>query len=189
MFSVLLSGCATPSVKFEETEMPEVEDLVIDFPEEEFVLIDPEGGGGDISVDFPNENVLTIIKNVAELYQLNIVIPEELGSYMIGIRMRAVDWSEVFDHCLSRVGYEWYQKDNVIYIVKDSFLFPIYTEHPYGFSAEQRESLLPYFDLFIPKDSKKEWVKVDVSANTAVFKIKSTRLESLKIYLENLDEI
>ena len=55
-----------------------------------------------ISVDFPEEDVRTIIRSVAELYELNVVIPDSLAG-SVSIKLRDVTWQQVFNVVLEPV--------------------------------------------------------------------------------------
>jgi type IV pilus assembly protein PilQ len=54
------------------------------------------GSDETISVDFPDEEIRTILRNVADLYDLNLVIPDTLQGNT-SIKLRNVTWDEVFD--------------------------------------------------------------------------------------------
>ena len=55
-----------------------------------------------ISVDFPNAEIRTVLRNVADLYMLNIVIPEGLQG-TTSIKLRDVSWKQIFSVVLSLI--------------------------------------------------------------------------------------
>ena len=69
-----------------------------------------------ISVDFPNEEIRTVLRNVADLYMLNIVIPEELQGTTT-IKLRDVSWRQIFDVVLEPIGYTYVEEGNIIQII------------------------------------------------------------------------
>ena len=60
-----------------------------------------------ITVDFPNEDVKVIITNVAELYGLNVVMPEDLKGRTT-LKLKDVTWKQVFDVTLDPLGYGYH---------------------------------------------------------------------------------
>ncbi len=76
-----------------------------------------------ISVDFPNVEIRTILRSVADLYDLNLVIPEEFTG-RASITLRDVTWPQVFDIVLSPVGYTYREDDGIIMIVRDEYVDP-----------------------------------------------------------------
>ncbi|OIO58551.1 MAG: hypothetical protein AUJ82_08490 [Verrucomicrobia bacterium CG1_02_43_26] len=69
-----------------------------------------------ISVDFPEEEIRTIIRNVSDLYELNVIIPDSLiGS--TSIKLRNVTWRQIFKIVLKPVGFTFTEDRNIIYIV------------------------------------------------------------------------
>ncbi len=71
-----------------------------------------------ISVDFPDTEIRTILRSVADLYELNLVVPEELSG-RASVRLRDVTWMQVFDIVLSPVGYTYRDDAGIIRIVRD----------------------------------------------------------------------
>jgi len=57
-----------------------------------------------ISVDFPNEEIRTVLRNVADLYGLNIVVPQTLQG-TTSIKLRDVNWRQIFNTVLDPVGF------------------------------------------------------------------------------------
>lgn len=68
-----------------------------------------------ISVDFPDEDVRDIIRSVAELYELNVVIPETLQGN-VTIKLRNVTWQQVFGVVLEPLGFTYIIDGNIIKI-------------------------------------------------------------------------
>ncbi|HCJ12440.1 MAG: hypothetical protein A2Y14_05375 [Verrucomicrobia bacterium GWF2_51_19] len=75
-----------------------------------------EHGAKDvISVDFPEEQVRLIVRSVAELYDLNVVIPNDLRG-TASIRLRNVTWQEIFKAVLEPLGFTYAVDGNIIKI-------------------------------------------------------------------------
>jgi type II secretory pathway component GspD/PulD (secretin) len=78
-----------------------------------------------LSVDFPDEDIKTILRNVADLFELNLVVPDTLTG-KTSIKLRDVTWRQIFQVVLGPVGYTYIEEGNIIKIVSN--------EHP-----EQRQ--------------------------------------------------
>ena len=48
-----------------------------------------------LSVDFPDEDIKTILRNVADLFELNLVVPDTLAG-KTSIKLRDVTWRQIF---------------------------------------------------------------------------------------------
>ncbi len=77
-------------------------------------------GHETLSVDFPDEDVRNILRNVADLFELNIIMPETLQGKTT-IKLRDVTWRQIFQNVLDPVNYTYVEDGNIIKIVtKDS---------------------------------------------------------------------
>jgi hypothetical protein len=73
-------------------------------------------GRDTLSIDFPNEEIRSVLRNVADLYQLNIIIPETLQGRTT-VKLANVTWRQVFTTVLDPVGYTFVEDGNIIRIV------------------------------------------------------------------------
>lgn len=82
-----------------------------------------------LSVDFPDEEVRTILRNVADLFELNLVIPDTLQG-RTSLKLRDVTWRQIFQVVLSPIGYTFVEDGNIIKIVSQDSLAaePVSTE-------------------------------------------------------------
>lgn len=82
-----------------------------------------------LSVDFPDEDIRNILRNVADLFELNIVMPDTLQG-RTSIKLRDVSWRQIFKVVLSPVGYTFVEDGNIIKIVTNESLTqePLSTE-------------------------------------------------------------
>ena len=69
-----------------------------------------------LSVDFPDEDIKTILRNVADLFELNLVMPDTLQG-KTSIKLRDVTWRQIFEVVLKQVGYTFVEKDNIVKII------------------------------------------------------------------------
>ena len=82
---------------------------------------EPTGAGvsrthDTLSVDFPDEDIRTILRNVADLFELNLVIPDTLQG-KTSIKLRDVTWRQIFEVILTPVGYTYIEQGSIIKIV------------------------------------------------------------------------
>ena len=73
-------------------------------------------GKDTLSVDFPDEDVRSILRNVADLFELNLVIPEALQG-KASIKLRDVSWRQIFQVILDPIGYTYVEEGNIVKIV------------------------------------------------------------------------
>ncbi|NJO20388.1 MAG: hypothetical protein HC838_10615 [Spirulinaceae cyanobacterium RM2_2_10] len=103
-----------------------------------------------VSVDFPDEDIRTIIRQVADLYELNVVIPETLvGS--TSIKLRNVTWRQVFKVVLEPIGYTYVEDRNIISVksIEELTTEPVDTRvfvANYARAAELQASVSPLID-------------------------------------------
>ncbi len=69
-----------------------------------------------ISVDYPNEEIRTVLRNVADLYTLNLVVPDTLVG-TTSIKLRDVTWRQIYSVVLDPVGYTFIEEGSIIKIV------------------------------------------------------------------------
>jgi TonB family protein len=67
------------------------------------------GAHDTLSVDFPDEDARNIIRNVANLFNLNVVIPDTLKG-KVTIKLRDVTWRQIFHVTLEAVGHTFVEE-------------------------------------------------------------------------------
>ena len=81
-----------------------------------------------ISVDFPDEDVRVILFNVAELFDLNLVVPDTLQG-RTSIKLHNITWRDVFDVVLEPLGFAYVEDRNIIKVksIEDIAAEPVTT--------------------------------------------------------------
>lgn len=69
-----------------------------------------------LSVDFPDEEIRVILRNIADLFELNLVIPDTLQG-RASLKLREVTWKQIFDVILHPVGFTYVEDGNIIQVV------------------------------------------------------------------------
>src|SRR5687768_566596 len=86
-------------------------------------------GRDTLSVDFPDEDVRNILRNVADLFELNIIMPDTLQGKTT-IKLRDVTWRQIFQSVLAPVNYTYVEDGNIIKIISNDSLLqePVSTD-------------------------------------------------------------
>lgn len=168
-----------------DPEVIAVEEVYMDFGDEE-ATSSVSREDDTISVDFPDEDVRTIIRNVADLYELNVVIPDTLvGS--VSLKLRDVTWRQVFDVVLEPLGYTWIEDRNIIKIKSQEELLiePVATRVfiiNFAAAGELQASVAPLID-----GSAGGRIQVDTRSNALVITERPSRMNDIQAIIERLD--
>ncbi len=140
-----------------------------------------------ITVDFPDEeNVRTILRTVADLFDLNLVIPDTLQG-RTSLRLRNVEWSQVFEVVLEPLGFTYVEDRNIILIksLADLTTEPVDTRVfviNFARAAELQSSIGPLVDTAAGGK-----MQVDVRSNALVITERPSRLNQIQNIIDRLD--
>lgn len=140
-----------------------------------------------LSVDFPDEEIRTILRNVADLFELNLVIPDTLQG-RTSLKLREVTWRQIFQVILSPIGYTFIEDGNIIKILSQASLSeePLSTEIfviNYAKAADIVKSIESIIDSAVGGK-----VIVDTRSNALVITERPTRLARIRPIVEKLDK-
>ncbi len=140
-----------------------------------------------LSVDFPDEEIRTVLRNVADLFELNLVIPDTLQGNT-SIKLRDVTWRQIFQVVLSPVGYTFIEEGNIIKVVSQESLSlePVVTDVfilNYARAGDLLGSVQPLGD---PAAGGR--VVVNERSNALVITERPSRLSRIRPILEQLDK-
>jgi type IV pilus assembly protein PilQ len=141
-----------------------------------------------ISVDFPNEEIRTILRNVADMFELNLVVPETLQG-RTSIKLRNVTWRQIFREVLQPVGYTFLEDQNIIRVVSQDALAqePTITE-VYILNYAEAGKILPTISSMVdPPDVVKGRIQIDQRNNALVVTERPSRQEKIKEIIVKLD--
>jgi len=141
-----------------------------------------------LSVDFPDEDVRSILRNVADLFELNIVVPDTLQG-RTSIKLRDVTWRQIFSVVLTPVNYTFLEEGNIIKVVTvDSLaLEPLTTEVfilNYARADEVLSSILPLVD-----SAAGGRVLVDKRINALIISERASKIVKINPVLKSLDKV
>jgi len=140
-----------------------------------------------LSVDFPDEDIKTILRNVADLFELNLVVPETLTG-KTSIKLRDVTWRQIFQVVLSPVGYTYIEEGNIIKIVSNELLQqePGSTE-VFILNNAKAIDIKPTIDGLIDAASGGKIV-IDARSNALVITERPSRMGRIRSIIEQLDK-
>ncbi len=143
-------------------------------------------GHDTLSVDFPDEEIRNILRNVAELFDLNIVIPETLQG-KTSVKLHDVTWRQIFQVVLTPVGYTFIEDGNIIKIVSNESLTqePVSTEIfviNYAKAADIQPTLASLVDAGAGGK-----IVIDARTNSLVITERPSRMKRIRPVIEELD--
>ena len=143
-------------------------------------------GRDTLSVDFPDEDIRNILRNVADLFELNIIMPDTLQGKTT-IKLRDVTWRQIFESVLSPVGYTYREEGNIIKIVSNESLAqePVSTD-VFIINYAKATDILPTVQSLVDAAAGGKIV-VDVRSNSLVITERPSRMNRIRPIIEQLD--
>ena len=140
-----------------------------------------------LSVDFPDEDIKTILRNVADLFELNLVVPETLTG-KTSIKLRDVTWRQIFQVVLSPAGYTYIEEGNIIKIVSNELLQqePGSTE-VFILNNAKAADIKPTIDGLVDAATGGKIV-IDARSNALVITERPSRMGRIRSIIEQLDK-
>lgn len=140
-----------------------------------------------LSVDFPDEDIRTILRNVADLFDLNLVIPDSLQG-KVSIKLHNVTWHQIYDVVLSPVGYTYIDDGGIIKVVSLASLSvePVNTEIftlNYARASDVQPSITSLID-----PSKGGKLTLDARSNSLIVTERPSRLKKIRPIIDKLDQ-
>lgn len=140
-----------------------------------------------ISVDFPDEDVRTILRNVADLFELNLVIPDTLQG-RTSIKLRNITWRQAFEVVLEPIGFTYVEDRNIIRVksLEDLSTEPVDTRvfvANYARAEDLQGSIEPLVDT--TTDGR---IQVDKRSNALVITERPSRMNKIQEIIERLDQ-
>ncbi|MCF3649982.1 secretin N-terminal domain-containing protein [Synoicihabitans lomoniglobus] len=144
-------------------------------------------GRDTLSVDFPDEEIRNILRNVADLFELNLVIPDTLQGNT-SIKLRDVTWRQIFEVVLGPVGYTFVEEGNIIKVVSQESLLqePTTTDVfviNYARAGDLLSSIQPLIDTAVGGR-----IVVNARSNALIITERPSRLSRIRPIIEQLDK-
>lgn len=139
------------------------------------------------SLDFADEPIRNVIRYIADVYSLNVVIPESLSGN-VSLKLKDVNWPEVFKAVLDPAGFSYIQEGKIIKIksLEDVKSEPMETRiFPLKFSDANAVlgSISPLVDPALGGR-----ILADARTNVLIITERPTRLRELELVVNRLDE-
>lgn len=140
-----------------------------------------------LSVDFPDEEIRTILRNVADLFELNLVVPDTLTG-KTSIKLRDVTWRQIFQVVLSPVGYTYIEEGNIIKIVSNDTLLqePVSTD-VFIINNAKAEDLRPTVAGLIDAAAGGK-IEINARSNALIITERPSRMGRIRGIIEQLDK-
>jgi len=141
---------------------------------------------GKLSIDASGEDIRNVVRQVADHFSLNIVIPETLTGYTT-LKLSNVSWKQLFDVMLPPVGFSYVDDNGIILIKSHDELSAEPTETRvflinYAQAADLSASITPLVD---PANGGR--IQVDRRSNALVITERPSRFNNIKDIIERLD--
>lgn len=140
-----------------------------------------------LSVDFPDEDIKTILRNVADLFELNLVVPDTLTG-KTSIKLRDVTWEQIFTVVLAPVGYTYVKEGNIIKIVSNELLqLEPGTTEVFILNNAKAADIKPTIDGLVDAAGGGKIV-IDARSNALVITERPSRMGRIRTIIEQLDK-
>lgn len=171
------------SVSDKNNEMSELENS-LNAPLDQEIVLD---ASDLISVDYPSEEIKTVLRNVADLYMLNLVVPDTVqGS--TSIKLRDVTWRQIYSVVLDPVGYTFVEDGSIIKIVsKDSLNFEPPTTEIFMINYADAASIASTVNNLVDP-AKGGSVQIDKRSNALIVSERASQMESIREVITRLDK-
>ena len=140
-----------------------------------------------LSVDFPDEDIKNILRNVADLFELNLVVPDTLTG-KTSIKLRDVTWRQIFQVVLAPVNFTYVEEGNIIKIISNETLLdePTSTDVIILNNAKAAD-IKPTIDGLVDA-AKGGKILVDARSNALVITERPSRMNRIRATIELLDK-
>ncbi|PTY06288.1 hypothetical protein DB347_12695 [Opitutaceae bacterium EW11] len=144
-------------------------------------------GKDTLSVDFPDEEIRTVLRNVADLFELNLVVPDTLQG-KTSIKLRDVTWRQIYKVVLEPVGYTFIEDGNIIKVVTiDSLNMEPVTTEVFVLNYARAADIKPSLEALV--DAKMGGkIVVDTRSNALVVTERPSAIQRIKPIILNLDK-
>jgi type IV pilus assembly protein PilQ len=140
-----------------------------------------------ITIDFPDEEIRAVLRNVADLYELNLVIPDTLVG-RTSVKLREVTWEQVFSVVLSPVGYTYMKDENIIKVISREELAMEPTEtRVFLINFARAEDIHKTIEPLVSPEIGGR-VQVDVRSNALVITERPSRMDKIQDIIDRLDK-
>jgi len=144
-------------------------------------------GADTLSVDFPDEDIRNILRNVADLFELNLVVPDTLQG-RTSIKLRDVTWRQIYQVILTPVGFTYVEDGNIIKVVSNDSLLqePVRTE-VFILNYADATDILPTLASLVDQ-TVGGMIELNARSNALVITERPSRMNRIRPILAALDK-
>ncbi|MBC2606838.1 type II secretion system protein GspD [Pelagicoccus albus] len=140
-----------------------------------------------ISVDYPNEEIRTVLRNVADLYTLNLVVPDTLVG-TTSIKLRDVTWRQIYSVVLDPVGFTFIEEGSIVKVVsRDSLNIEPPVTEIFMVNYADAESIASTLRNLIDAGAGGA-VQVDKRSNALIVSERASKMDDIRQIVERLDK-
>ena len=138
-------------------------------------------------MDFPDEDIKTILRNVADLFELNLVVPDTVTGKTT-IKMHDVTWRQIFHNILAPINYTYVEDGNIIKIVSNETLQQEPgTPEVFILNNAKASDIKPTIDGLVEAANGGKIV-IDARSNALVITERPSRMGRIRSIIEQLDK-
>jgi type II secretory pathway component GspD/PulD (secretin) len=143
-------------------------------------------GKETLTVDFNDEEIRVILRDVAELFDLNMVIPDALQG-KTSVKLHDVNWHQILQVVLSPVGYTFVEDGNIIKIVSNESMNqePVSTEI-FVINYAKAADIQPTLATLVEAAAGGKIV-IDARTNSLVITERPSRMKRIRPVIDQLD--
>ncbi len=146
-----------------------------------------KGEQDTISVDYSDTTIRGILRNVADIYGLNLVIPDALVGN-ISVKLNNVTWRQVFDVVLESAHFKRVEDGNIVKIKSREEVMTEPTDTSvfilnHGKAEELKVSIASLVD-----ETRGGKLQIDKRANALIITERPSRLNSIYTIIKKLDQ-
>ncbi|HZZ20741.1 MAG TPA: secretin N-terminal domain-containing protein [Opitutaceae bacterium] len=143
-------------------------------------------GKDTLTVDFADEEIRSILRDVAELFDLNMVIPDTLQGKTT-VKLHDVTWHQILQVVLTPVGYTFIEDGNIIKVVSNESVNqePVSTEI-FVINYAKAADIQPTLATLVESAAGGKIV-IDARTNSLVITERPSRMKRIRPVIEQLD--
>jgi type II secretory pathway component GspD/PulD (secretin) len=143
-------------------------------------------GKDTLTVDFADEEIRSILRDVAELFDLNMVIPDTLQG-KTSVKLHDVTWRQILQVVLTPVGYTFVEDGNIIKIVSNESVNqePVSTEI-FVINYAKAADIQPTVATLVEAAAGGKIV-IDARTNSLVITERPSRMKRIRPVIDQLD--
>ena len=171
-----------------EVPLPATAEMVFELPDDQketkdVAVVEEEM----ITVDFPDEEIRRILRNVASLLDLNLVIPNDLMG-RTSVKLRNVTWRQIFRVVLEPIKYTFVETGNIIQVksFEQATIEPVDTE-VFILNYAKAENIKESIGVLVD-ENKGGFIEVNERSNALIVTDRPSRMEKIQKVIHRLDE-